>query len=319
MNKKILQSLLLSVILVSCVTIPRIDRKNSRNSVFSKELQDWQKIKYPKTSDTIFLGNNLRLGNELSWDGNQGFLYIDTSIKNLWYSIRGEEIGTDTDNILSSSDTTQWDTVGGWSYYTFDPIIDGGSLWKVGRNKGHIGTQLSGKGWRNWAGDVIITNHPDHKHKLESLTKPWFIEGSIPAPNVWKCCLAIDLNRGRFHRDPLDMSNPINTQTLNAYGTDSERNLALNRMLTIPISDWSSDHGEVGIGGGIPWNIMTVICLDSIQFQDSINTHIKIFKDSLVWVNDRWETQKSLNHVFGWAIVVLIGILIIFLTVHKKI
>lgn len=48
----LLASLSSMVLVQSCVTVPRIDKKDSRNNQFSSQLQDWMAIKHPQKIDT---------------------------------------------------------------------------------------------------------------------------------------------------------------------------------------------------------------------------------------------------------------------------
>lgn len=52
MNKLSLLSLFSMVLVSSCVTISRIDKKDSRNNQFSKELQNFMAVKHPQKIDT---------------------------------------------------------------------------------------------------------------------------------------------------------------------------------------------------------------------------------------------------------------------------
>lgn len=48
----LLASLSSMVLVQSCVTVPRIDKKDSRNNQFSSQLQNWMAIKHPQKIDT---------------------------------------------------------------------------------------------------------------------------------------------------------------------------------------------------------------------------------------------------------------------------
>ena len=52
MNKFKILSLFSMVLVSSCITVPRIDKKDSKNNQFSGKLQDWMAVKHPQKIDT---------------------------------------------------------------------------------------------------------------------------------------------------------------------------------------------------------------------------------------------------------------------------
>jgi hypothetical protein len=133
MNYKQLLALaaLYSMVLVqSCVTVPRIDKKDSRNNQFSTQLQNWMAIKHPQKIDTT--------AKVISSDTT-----IELTTDSTYYTIKYQPYSWEQD---IKSDSIYY----GDSIYTIDstwdvtyPIptanLDSGSgFYAWGRNKGGI-------------------------------------------------------------------------------------------------------------------------------------------------------------------------------------
>lgn len=53
LKKLMMLSLFSAVLVQSCITVPRIDKKDSRNNLFSQELQNFMATKHPQKIDTV--------------------------------------------------------------------------------------------------------------------------------------------------------------------------------------------------------------------------------------------------------------------------
>lgn len=67
-----LLSLFSMVLVSSCITVPRIDKKDSRNNQFSQQLQNFMAVKHPQRIDTTFKQSK----SDTTW----GPLILDTNI-----------------------------------------------------------------------------------------------------------------------------------------------------------------------------------------------------------------------------------------------
>lgn len=70
--KLFLYSLFSMVLVSSCITVPRIDKKDSRNNQFSQQLQNFMAVKHPQKIDTSF--------KQIKSDTIWGPLILDTNI-----------------------------------------------------------------------------------------------------------------------------------------------------------------------------------------------------------------------------------------------
>lgn len=92
--KPLLYSLFSMVLISSCITIPRINKKDSRNNQFSQQLQNFMAVKHPQKIDTSFKQSK----SDTTW--GPLILELDTS----FHLITGENLNRE-DSILYTSDT----------------------------------------------------------------------------------------------------------------------------------------------------------------------------------------------------------------------
>lgn len=129
MMKKIIFSLFSTIFFFGCVTVRKIDKKDSKNNQFSQELQNWFYIKHPQRIDTT-----TRVKSDTSYyysDSN------DSSIDSTYYSSGndssvGPRLFPDVfmrtfDNGIISGDLTIDSVRSGW--------YSGGSIWSFHSNK----------------------------------------------------------------------------------------------------------------------------------------------------------------------------------------
>lgn len=119
MNKIRFLSLFSMVLVSACVTVPRIDRKDSKNNQFSQQLQDWMAVKHPQKIDTTTEQSR----SDTTW----GPIILVDSTSNINFAL-GDSVSHNDWDVLPPGFS--------WTFIHRNDTID--SLYTTGRNKGSV-------------------------------------------------------------------------------------------------------------------------------------------------------------------------------------